>query len=95
MNKLNLLVFFSLLFMLDCKIKDQTIKKDFTLDMGYCAEAEKNLLKLDCKEGKPTKRGKTFYQFCQETESNGIFLNAQCLTKITNCNQINECTGSE
>lgn len=95
MKKINIITLLFSLLIIDCKIKDQTIKKDITEDIKYCDAAEYNLLKLNCKEGEPTKKGRTFYKFCQQLESNGIFLNAQCLSKINSCDQINECTGSE
>lgn len=57
---------------------------------SLCASAERNLLALGCEEGKPTKKGKSFTQFCEETQANGIDLHPGCLSKITRCEQMDK-----
>ena len=64
-------------------------------DTDYCEAAGKRLEELKCKESVPTKTGKTFAEFCRETQNAGIYLNPVCLSKITNCNQVNCCTNTE
>lgn len=64
-------------------------------DIGYCDAAEANLKALGCiPQGAYTDKGKSFTVFCQETETNGVSLNARCLSTITSCAQENSCTGS-
>lgn len=82
------------IFLFGCRTT-QSIIKDFDKDIKFCSLAEKNLQKLECAEGKPTKKGKTFEEFCKETEENKIFLNAECLSTITSCQEVNQCTGSK
>lgn len=66
-----------------------------TQDIQLCATAETNLKKLKCiPEGAYTKKGKTFTQFCEETQKNGVFLNPKCLSTITECNKMKSCTNS-
>ena len=64
-------------------------------DTDACDAAGQRLEELHCKEASPTKQGKSFAQFCKETQAAGIFLNPVCLSKITNCNQVNCCTNTE
>jgi hypothetical protein len=57
----------------------------------WCDEAEKNLLALGCEEGRPTKRGKSFTEFCLETQQDGgIDLNPQCLATIKSCDEVDK-----
>lgn len=56
----------------------------------WCERAEKNLLALGCEEGQPTKEGKSFTEFCKETQANGIDLNPQCLANISSCDQVDQ-----
>lgn len=64
-------------------------------DTEQCDLAQINLLRLRCPEGNPTKKGKTFSDFCKETQNNGIFLNPKCLATLTDCSQIDSCTNSK
>lgn len=82
------------IFLFGCRT-NQVIVKDFDKDIKFCSLAEKNLQKLNCVEAQLTKKGKTFEQFCKETEENKIFLNAECLSIITSCEEVNNCTGSK
>lgn len=65
-------------------------------DTDKCGAAEVNLKKLKCiPVDKPyTKKGKSFTQFCEETQAAGIFLNPKCLSEITACDQMDHCTGT-
>jgi hypothetical protein len=57
----------------------------------HCAAAEKNLLALGCEEGKPTKRGKSFTDFCVETQrEGGIDLHPECLSTVKSCDEIDK-----
>jgi hypothetical protein len=57
----------------------------------WCDDAEKNLLALGCEEGQPTKRGKSFTEFCIDTQKNGgIDLNPKCLATIKSCDEIDK-----
>jgi hypothetical protein len=53
-----------------------------------------NLQKLACIPiGKPyTDKGKSFTEFCQETQSAGISIHPDCLATITSCGQVNSCS---
>lgn len=73
-------------------------------DIMYCGSAEIHLHDLCardpinnqycCQVVAPTKLGKSFTTFCNETEANNISLHAQCLSTITTCNQIDICEGT-
>jgi hypothetical protein len=57
----------------------------------WCDDAEKNLLGLGCEEGQPTKKGKSFTEFCLDTQKNGgIDLNPKCLATIKSCDEIDK-----
>lgn len=57
----------------------------------WCDDAEKNLLALGCEEGQPTKKGKSFTDFCVETQRDGgIDLNPKCLASIKSCDEIDK-----
>lgn len=86
----------SLLITTDCSIEQSKPRPTpVVTDNNFCKNAQNNLLKLNCEEGKPTKKGKTFEQFCLETQENGVFLNPRCLSNITNCSEIDNCTNSK
>lgn len=56
-----------------------------------CATAEANL-KVVCPEvAAPTKKGKTFTQWCVETQDNGINLNPTCLVTAKSCSEADAC----
>jgi len=60
-----------------------------------CKDAEIHLTELKCEIAKPTKKGKSFEQFCKETQDAGIFINPKCLTTVNNCEEaVDICTGS-
>lgn len=57
----------------------------------WCDDAERNLLALGCEEGQPTKKGKSFTEFCLDTQQNGgIDLNPKCLATIKSCDEIDK-----
>lgn len=57
----------------------------------WCSAAEKNLQALGCEEGKPTKRGKSFTEFCVETQKEGgIDLHPKCLSTVKSCDEIDK-----
>lgn len=62
------------------------------VDTEYCDAAEANLIKLNCPEGQPTKRGERFGDVCRELHSEGIFVNPRCLSTITSCTSVDVCT---
>jgi len=62
------------------------------IDNNYCLKAQENLQRLHCAEGEPTKKGKSFEQFCVGTQQNGVFLNPKCLSEITSCGQVDSCS---
>lgn len=65
-------------------------------DSDLCKAAEIHLTELKCEIAKPTKKGKSFEQFCKETQDAGIFINPKCLSAATNCGEaIDVCTGSK
>lgn len=74
-------------------------------DSQYCGLAAEHLgmlcqqdLKANeycCQVSRPTKKGKTFEQLCREKEFNGINFNAQCLSEVSVCGDIDACTGSK
>lgn len=76
-------------------------------DSASCEAAQANLLAEEgtpmakanglhhgCAEGEPTKKGKSFAQFCMETQKSGIALYPKCLAKIDSCSQINRVTST-
>jgi len=70
----------------------------------FCIVAERNLASLCnvdpeknlycCQVVSPTKKGKSFTQFCTETQNAGIQLNPVCLSGINSCEEINVCLGT-
>lgn len=71
----------------------------------FCDTAEDNLLARPgtpmasrqgvgkgCEEGEPTKKGKRFGDFCRETQIHGIAVEPECLSVITSCFEIYQCT---
>lgn len=70
-----------------------TPKKDASIavDPDFCELAQNNLLKLHCPQGEPTKRGTPFAEVCKQVQSQGIGLNAKCLSSITSCLDIDKC----
>lgn len=68
--------------------------RNTTKDVEYCNDASKKLIELGCKEGKPTKKGLSFYDLCIDLESKGMYINAKCISQIDSCEKIDYCTGS-
>lgn len=70
----------------------------------YCGAAEKHLQEMCdadpqnnmycCQAVQSTKKGKTFEQFCIETQNAGIQLDPRCLSQITKCEEIDFCLGT-
>ena len=63
-------------------------------DSELCKAAEIHLLELKCEIGQPTKKGKSFEQFCKETQEAGVFINPRCLVETKTCDT-DVCTGSK
>lgn len=74
-------------------------------DTDQCAPAEQHLHDLCsadpgknnycCRVVAPTKKGKSYTQFCQEKQNEGVFLNPKCIESVTSCDQIDACTHSQ
>lgn len=66
---------------------------------NFCKAAEFNLLKVCPIYAQPTKtmivNGETFKDFCENTQNNGIFIDPECLSKVTSCDQVPICDGSK
>jgi len=65
-------------------------------DTEYCAAAEFNLNKPYFQENCPTlgartKKGKSFTDFCIETQNNGIYLHPRCLAEARTCEAARAC----
>lgn len=68
----------------------------------YCSYAQIHLYNLCqsdpgknhycCEVVAPTKKGKSFQDFCIETQNNGISLDPLCIIGILNCEDIDKCT---
>ena len=62
-----------------------------------CHAAEANLLTLGCTDSKgallggPTKKGKSYTDFCVESLNNGIDTNPLCCAKAKSCEEVNAC----
>ena len=63
-------------------------------DSEFCQQAEVHLKELKCiSSTQPyTKKGKSFTQFCQEKQDQGISIEPKCLSNITSCDQMDVCT---
>lgn len=74
-------------------------------DIEFCAPAETRLHDLClanpvensycCQVVAPTKKGKTFTQFCQESQNEGVTQNPKCISTIISCDKIDVCTGTK
>lgn len=74
-------------------------------DTAMCVDAQTHLEQLCqadssknaycCKVVAPTKKGKSFTQFCIEKQNQGVFLNPRCVSKVNSCGEIDRCTQSE
>jgi hypothetical protein len=56
------------------------------------ADSEKNF--YCCQVVSLTKKGKSFTQFCEETQNAGIALNPECIANIINCSDVDKCLGT-
>jgi hypothetical protein len=75
------------------------------IDTDQCGAAETNLHSLCnadpvknsycCQVVAPTKKGKSYTQFCQDKQLQGVFLNPKCVSSVTSCEQIDACTNSK
>ena len=94
---LGLLCVFSAIFPAACAGSDVIPEPVIPVVTGseWCERAEKNLLALGCPEGEPTKKGKSFAEFCRETQENGISVNPECLAGIKSCDAISACDGGK
>lgn len=74
-------------------------------DTSLCSSAEQHLQQM-CDADKsannycclvvaPTKKGKSYAQFCQDKQNEGVFLNPKCVSTVTSCDQIDACTNSK
>lgn len=58
-----------------------------------CAAACAHMAQLGCEEAKPTPKGATCEDVCNNVESSGtITLSPACVVKITKCEEIDSCT---
>lgn len=64
---------------------------------GSCEAAEAKLNELQCHNpngmliGGPNKHGETYSVRCKNNEANSIPQAPQCIAKITDCKEVNEC----
>ncbi len=57
-----------------------------------CAAACAHMRKLGCEEGKPTPKGATCEDVCNNVEASGtITLHPACVVKIERCDQVESC----
>lgn len=98
-----------IIFLLGCQQTNKSLPYDYRetpkpIETEFCDSAEQHLLLL-CREDpqknsyccqvvSPTKKGKAFKQFCEETQDAGIALNPKCLSKINDCGLIDKCVGT-
>ena len=61
-------------------------------DTDKCVSACANLTKLHCSEGDPIKMSDgsvvTCEQFCRDTQNQGVYLNPDCVSKVTKCSDV-------
>jgi hypothetical protein len=62
--------------------------------LSTLCEANKEENSYCCMTSASTKKGKSFTQFCEETQHAGIALNPGCLSKIIKCEEIDFCLGT-
>ncbi len=98
MKSLALITFFTLIVP-NCDSIQQPVQPkpvEEVRDSAYCDLAETHLKQLKCiPDGAFTKKGKSFSDFCQETQINGVFVNPKCLSEIVSCDQMDVCTNSK
>ena len=74
-------------------------------DTNLCQTAEQHLQQMCnanqeenaycCAIVAPTKKGKTFTQFCEQKQNDGVSLNPKCLSEVKTCGEVDSCTGSK
>lgn len=84
---------------------EQVLPRPIAGDSNMCPTADKHLSmlceqdpiknKYCCEVDSPTKKGKSFTQFCVEKQHQGVSLNPGCLSQIVSCQQIDICTNSK
>lgn len=96
-----------LLLFLTCCSSDKIPASPPSLETNYqlCELAQEHLYSMCtaddirnsycCEIVKPTKKGKSYSQFCREKMFQGVDLNPQCVAEVTACGQIDFCTGSQ
>lgn len=82
-----------LLFLFSCVGRDPFVPSPVTKDVESCRSAETHLKELRCipVEFPYTKRGKSFTQFCEETQNSGVYVNPTCLSHVSDCGEIDAC----
>lgn len=100
-------IFMSILFCLaiGCSQPVPPHPTPVVVDTAVCIEADQHLQQLCnadptknaycCEVSAPTKKGKSFTQFCIEKQNQGVFLNPRCLSQVSSCDKIDACTQSE
>ena len=76
-------------------VKDTAMCSDADVHITQLCNADHIKNKYCCDVVAPTKKGKSFTQFCTEKQNEGLFLNPSCLAQVTSCEQINVCTNSK
>lgn len=61
-------------------------------DSSFCKPACDRMKTLSCEEGLDFEDGTTCEQFCIESQNNGHNLNPECVSRISNCDEIPVCT---
>lgn len=65
---------------------------------GYCDDAEEQLLRLGCKDGRgrplggPNLRGEPFRDICRNALENAVDLNPKCIAAAGTCTEANRCS---
>lgn len=95
-----------LLFLISCKdpvyqpprptpiVTDTEMCKPAQLHLEELCAQESKVNAYCCRVVKPTLKGKTYTQFCEEKQSQGVFLNPRCVSNVSTCDQIDACTNS-
>lgn len=94
--KLNFFYLPITILIISCLQSDQPKPRPtpIVVDSEYCQAAQENLQKLKCPEGATLPNGDTFKKFCETTQKAGIFINPHCLSTITSCSLVDQCTGT-
>lgn len=104
-NLLSIAIAFSFLG-IDCNQAYVTPPKPtpVVVDTDLCQTAEAHLKSLCdsnptnnlycCQVVTPTKKGKSYAEFCREKQEQGLFLNPKCVSEVISCDQVDVCTNS-